>query len=103
MDRILKNRKEIDIGVNREIGNVAMNKDLAGSYIDHLIGRDATVRTADPHVLRLLNITETFEKAGIFFAHAGGPIFVLLKEMAQRSHREKKRLFALRRKKKASS
>ena len=66
IDGVLQDREEVEIGFCNDIGNIAMNEDLAGCESGDLIGGDATVRAADPEVLRALLVGEFGKKQGIF-------------------------------------
>jgi len=48
VDGVLQNRQAIQIGVNDDVGDVAVNEELAGCEADDLVGGDAAVGAANP-------------------------------------------------------
>jgi len=80
IDGELKDGEAVEIGVDDDVGNVAMDEDFAGGEIDDLGGWDAAVGAADPHVFGSLLVGEVFEEIGVDLADAGGPVAVALEE-----------------------
>ena len=55
IDGVLHDRKAIQVAVDDDIGDVAMDEDFAGEQAADFVGRHAAVGTADPEILgRLL-------------------------------------------------
>ena len=54
VDGELKHRQTIEIGVYHDVGDIAMYKQLTGRQPNQIVGRYATVRAADPQILRCL-------------------------------------------------
>lgn len=52
--RKLDDRQAVEIGMDDDIGDIAMNKDFTRPEIDDLIRRDAAVGAADPKIFRRL-------------------------------------------------
>ena len=54
VDGVLQHREAVEVGVDDDVGDVAVDEQLAGQQADDLVGRHAAVRAADPQVLRRL-------------------------------------------------
>ena len=63
-DSEVNHRQAVHIGMNDEIGDVAMYKDLTRSEADDRICRDAAVRASDPKVFRTLADQPGPQKSG---------------------------------------
>jgi hypothetical protein len=50
LNRVLQYREAVEITVNNDIRDIAVDEELAGCEADDFIGGDATVRTPDPQV-----------------------------------------------------
>ena len=50
--------------MHHDIGHVAVYEHLSGKQTDNLIGRHARVGTADPEVVRSLQIGQLLKKSG---------------------------------------
>jgi len=77
---ILQHRETIHIGMNYEIGNIAMDKEFAGQQADDFICRNAAIRTTNPKELRGLLLCKAGEKRRISFGNLSSPFPVILKE-----------------------
>ena len=49
--RVLQHGLNIGVQRRREIGDIAVNKELAGAQTDNLVGRYPAVRATDPEIL----------------------------------------------------
>ena len=87
IDRVLDDRETIQVGVNHDVGDVTVDKDLAGQKADDFVGRHATVGAADPEVLRILLAREFLKKLRIAVFDCAGPSPVLGKKMIEISHK----------------
>jgi hypothetical protein len=73
VDRELNRRQAIEIGVDHEVGDVAVHEHVAGQEADDLVRRHAAVRAADPEILRRLPLRQPREKLRILPGHLVGP------------------------------
>ena len=86
IDGELQHREAVEVGMDDDIGDIAMDEDFARRQVDDLVGRDATVGTADPEVVRRLLPREALEEAGIPGGDALGPGAILVEEVFQFAH-----------------
>ena len=63
---ILNNRKTIEIGVNHQVGNVAVNKQFAGLEAGQALRRYAAVGASNPEKAWVLRLREFSKKSGVF-------------------------------------
>ena len=63
VDRVLEHREAVEVGVPDDVGDVAMDEDLARREADDLVRGHAAVRAADPEVLGRLPLGEAGEVA----------------------------------------
>jgi hypothetical protein len=77
--RVLKNRQAIHICVNDQIGDVAVNKQLAWKQSDDLIRRNSAVCTANPEEFGCLLLGKPREELRISRTDTGCPFPVILK------------------------
>ena len=61
IDRELHDRQTIQVGVDDDVGHVAMDEQFAGRETDDFVRRDAAVGATDPEILRRL-LAGKFEK-----------------------------------------
>ena len=87
VDGELQRRQAIEIGVHDDVGDIAMDEDLAGREVDDLVRRHAAVRAADPEIARRLLLLEVGEEIGLAGAQIGGPGVVAQKQITKRRHR----------------
>src|SRR5579872_1131043 len=65
VDRELKDREIVGVLRRGEIGDVAVNEQLAGIEADDFVCRYAAVRATDPEIFGRLLASEPFEESGI--------------------------------------
>src|SRR5450432_2550413 len=83
LDGELNGREAIQVSVNHQIGDVAMNEHLTGLGVDDLVGWHTAIRAADPEILRRLLRRQASKEVGVLLDHLGSPGTVVLKQMAQ--------------------
>ncbi len=66
-DSVLHHGQTVQVGVDYQIGHVAVNEEFAGFEPGQTFGRNPAVRTANPQEARFLCLGEPLKKAGIFF------------------------------------
>ena len=86
VDRVLKHRETVEVGVHDDVRDVPVDEQLAGRQVDDLVRRHATVGAPDPQVARRLLCGELPEEARLARFDAGGPGAVAVEEMAERRH-----------------
>src|ERR1700719_3203880 len=78
VDGELQHRQIVRILRRGEVGDIAMDKQLAGVQAHYLIRRYPTVGAADPQIVWRLLTLESFEEAGVGGDLALGPGAVVL-------------------------
>ena len=68
----------VDVGRGQDVGDVAVDEDVAGFEAEDGGFRDAGVGAADPEDLRLLAGSEGGEEVGLVVGCCLGPLFVLV-------------------------
>lgn len=66
-DGVLQNTQHIQVGMDAKIGDVAMNKNFAGSGLGDFIGRHAAVGATNPEEIGGLDIDQSFKILGVVF------------------------------------
>jgi hypothetical protein len=79
IDRELRHGQAIKIGVNHEVGDIAVDEQLAWGHTHYLISRHPAVGTTDPQVLGRLLPRKVDEKIRILLPDLFGPETVVLK------------------------
>ena len=79
VDGELQDGQTVQVRMNDDISNVAMNEHFAGQQAENLIGRDPAIGATDPEVFRGLLLSERPEEAGVVVFHLRGPSPVLFK------------------------
>jgi len=82
----LNDREAIEVGVNDDVGDIAMHEHLAGEKADDLVGGNAAIGAADPEVFRLLLVGEFAEETGVFLGDGFCLLAVLGEERGERVH-----------------
>ena len=86
IDGELDHRETIQIGVDDDVGDVAVDEDFAGQQADDFVGGYAAVGAADPQVLGVLLAGEFLKKLRVALGDLGGPSFILGEEVRQVCH-----------------
>jgi hypothetical protein len=86
IDRKLDHRETIQIGMDDDVGDVAVDENFAGQKADDFVGRHAAVGAADPEVFRILLAGEFLEKLRVALRDFGRPSFVLGEEVREFGH-----------------
>src|SRR5882724_4923340 len=87
IDGELRDRQAIQVGVDDNVGDVAVDENLAGQQADDLVRRHAAVAATDPEILRRLLARELGEKLWLTLAYCLGPGAVLVEEIGEFLHR----------------
>ena len=88
IDRELHDRKAIEVRMDDDIGDVAVNEELARQQADDLVGRNAAVGAADPEIAGVLLPGEALEEVRLDVPDALGPGAVVLEEVREGAHRQ---------------
>ena len=83
VDRELDYRQAVEIGVGNDIGDIAVDEQLARQKADDVVGRHAAVRAADPKEFWRLLACQLAEKFRILAANALGPGTVAVEEVLE--------------------
>src|SRR5689334_1193168 len=73
VDRVLHDRQTIEVGMDDEVGHVAVDEDFARVEARNLVGGNAAVGATDPQVARRLLRHESFEITGVSVYGFAGP------------------------------
>ena len=73
IDGELHHREAIEVGVDDDIGDVAMDEHFAGREADDLVGRHPAVGATDPEVAWGLLARKPFEELGVVADHGFRP------------------------------
>jgi hypothetical protein len=73
--------QQVHVGGHHHVGHVAVHEQLAGQQADHLVGRQAAVRAADPQELRSLLTGQAREELGVAAAQRFGPVAIVLQQL----------------------
>ena len=84
--RELQHGEAVEVGTLDDVGYVTVDKHFSREQADDLIGRHATIRTADPQVAGGLLPREFPEKRWVGLADVSGPGAIIGKEAFQRAH-----------------
>lgn len=79
-DGIVNDAHDIEIGVDNEIGNIAVDKGLAGLQTSNLLGGDTRVTASDPKVVGGLAGAEADKVARILLLLLSSPLAVVFKD-----------------------
>ena len=78
---VLQHRQAVEIGVDDDVGHVAVDEQLAGQQVDDLVGGYAAVGAADPEVAGILLCGEFAEEVRVLRVDAFGPEAVLFDQV----------------------
>jgi len=84
--RELHHPQAVEVRVHDEVGDVAVDEQLAGQQPDDVVRGHPAVGTADPQILGRLLLRQFREKGGVLLTNAGGPGLVAVEEMAEGAH-----------------
>ncbi len=83
LDGKLNRGKAVEIGVDDDVGDVAMDEHLAGQEADNLVGRHPAVGATDPQIARGLLSDQPLEELRIVPDHVGRPGLVIREKMIE--------------------
>ncbi len=86
LGRELDHREAIQVGMNDDVGDVAVHEQLARHEVDQLVGGDAAVGAADPEIARRLLAEQAGEEAGARGLHLLRPAAVALEQLRKAVH-----------------
>jgi len=81
---ILDDAHNVKVGVDHQVGDVAVDEGLARLQAGNLLCRDARVAASNPQILGTLAGTQLGEEAGIFLPLLGSPGAVVLEQTVMR-------------------
>ena len=77
----LDDREAVQIGMDDDVADVAVDEELARRKIDDLVGGHATVRTANPEIPGSLLPREPVEEIGVYAPDALGPGAIIFEKV----------------------
>ena len=83
----LKHRETVEVGVNDDVCDVSMNKNITREEVDYLIRWDSAIGATYPEVLRVLALREALKEFGVIRPHPVSPDSVLVEKVIKKSHR----------------
>jgi hypothetical protein len=86
IDGVLHDGEGVEVGLLDDVGDVAVDEDLAGGESGDLVGGHAAVRAADPKVFGRLLVGEVVEKFRISGGDGVGPFLVRIEKMFEAEH-----------------
>jgi len=81
VDGILQHGEAIEIRVDDDVRDIAVNEQFPRREVDDLIRRHSAIRTSDPEVLGRLLCDEAREKGRILLCAYGGPPSIVVEEL----------------------
>ena len=84
---VLDDREAVEVGVDDDVGDVAVHEDLARQEVDDLVRRDAAVGAADPEELGRLVAGELGEERGVGGNRRLRPRAVAFEQLVETGHR----------------
>lgn len=81
---VLDDAHNVEIGVDHQIGDVAVDEGLAGCQPGNLLCGDAGVAASDPEILGALPGSQLLEELGIFLLLLSSPGAVVVKQAVVR-------------------
>jgi len=82
----LHHGKAVEVGMNDDVGDVAMNEQLAGQQADNFVGGHAAVGAAYPQVRGGLLAGKLEEEIRILLRDPSGPGFIAVKQFFEILH-----------------
>src|SRR5262249_7417265 len=79
-------REAVQVGMHREVRDVAVHEELAGQQVDDLVRRHAAIRAPDPEVAGRLLQGEPPEEVAVRRGHGARPRAIALEELVEASH-----------------
>jgi hypothetical protein len=83
---VLQDRETIQVGMNDDVGDIAMDEHFARQHAHDLIRRHPTVGAADPEMRRNLLSAQALEKLRVAPRHLGRPLPVAIEQVRQIVH-----------------
>src|SRR5690606_26493356 len=84
-DGEMEDREAVEVRVDDEVGDVAVDEHFAREQAGDFGGRDPAVGTSDPEVLRRLLLRQAMEEIRVAPDDVGGPAAVGFEKMAEGS------------------
>ncbi len=85
-NRVLDDAQAIEVGMDDDVGDVAVDEYLPGHQSHNLIGWDATVCATDPQDLRRLFFSQFGKELRIGLGDASSPVPVIFEKLREFSH-----------------
>lgn len=85
-DGVLKDRQAIEVAMDDDVSDVAMDEKFAGGEADDIVGGDAAVGATDPEIAGGLLAFEAIEKARVLTQFGCGPCAVIVEEVFDGNH-----------------
>jgi hypothetical protein len=86
VDRELQGGEAVQVGMDHDVGDVAVDEHLARRQADDLIRRHPAVRAADPEVARRLLARQALEEVRLAPGRLGGPGAVVGEQLVEGGH-----------------
>ena len=86
LDRVLEDREAVEVGVDDDVRDIAVDEHVARPEVEDLVGRDAAVRAPDPQVRGRLLFGEGREEIGVSRGRRLGPGPVPLEQLPEVCH-----------------
>jgi hypothetical protein len=86
VDRVLQDRQAVEVGMDDDVGDIAVYEQLARPEADDLVRGDAAVRTADPQVPWRLLLGQRLEEGGIAGGDGACPRTVVIEQLPKGGH-----------------
>jgi hypothetical protein len=78
-----QHREEVHVARMHDIGDVAMDENIPGIEVQHVVGGDAAVGTAEPEITRRLLLRHADEECRIFLRLTLRPAHVAVQQVSQ--------------------
>lgn len=80
VDSIVDDAHDVEVGADDHVGNVSVDKGLAGLQTSDLLGGNARITASHPEILGGLAGSQTSKELGVVLQPFSGPFLVVLKE-----------------------